>query len=59
MGLYGECECMHVKLTQCNYNKEPTHLLSSFHGFRYVPWNLHEEIKGQFKFEGILDIRYK
>jgi len=22
----------------------------------YVPWNLHEEIKGQFNFEGILDI---
>ncbi|ESO09774.1 hypothetical protein HELRODRAFT_195009 [Helobdella robusta] len=23
----------------------------------YVPWNLHEEIKGEFKFEGILDLR--
>ena len=22
----------------------------------YVPWNLHEEIKGQFNFEGILDV---
>ncbi|CAH3188239.1 unnamed protein product [Porites evermanni] len=22
----------------------------------YVPWNLHEEVKGQFNFEGILDI---
>ena len=22
----------------------------------YVPWNLHEEIKGQFNFKGILDI---
>ena len=24
--------------------------------YSYVPWNLHEEIKGQFNFEGILDI---
>ena len=23
---------------------------------RYVPWNLHEEVKGEFNFEGILDI---
>ena len=23
---------------------------------RYVPWNLHEEIKGQFNFQGILDV---
>ncbi|XP_074634626.1 beta-galactosidase-1-like protein 2 isoform X3 [Acropora palmata] len=22
----------------------------------YVPWNLHEEIKGEFKFDGILDV---
>ena len=23
---------------------------------RYVPWNLHEEIRGTFKFDGNLDI---
>ena len=23
---------------------------------RYVAWNLHEEIKGQFNFDGILDL---
>ena len=23
-----------------------------------MPWNLHEEVKGEFNFEGILNIRY-
>ena len=23
----------------------------------YVPWNLHEEVKGEFNFDGILDVR--
>jgi len=25
--------------------------------FRYVPWNLHEAVKGTYDFDGILDIR--
>ena len=24
--------------------------------FSYVPWNRHEEVKGQFNFKGILDM---
>ena len=25
--------------------------------YRYVAWNLHEEVKGKFKFDGNLDIK--
>ena len=37
------CLCMQLQYCFCFFNS-------------YVPWNLHEEVKGQFNFEGILDI---
>ncbi|XP_064611298.1 beta-galactosidase-1-like protein 2 [Liolophura sinensis] len=36
-----------LKLKACGLNTVET----------YVPWNLHEEIKGQYSFDGMLDVR--
>ncbi|XP_013386988.1 beta-galactosidase-1-like protein 2 [Lingula anatina] len=36
-----------MKLKSCGLNTVET----------YVPWNLHEEIKGNYKFDGMLDLR--